>query len=234
MIKKALLASVIILSAFAACFFNYRASQDVVKSQPDWYFLSLHSYKNFSHLFSVSFGFRSLAADMEYIQFLQYYGNTENSATRYRELYKYLDTITDVDPNFTFAYTYGAAILAFNLNRHDEAIKFIKKGLRYNPTFWKLRFYMGAIIYKQQGDTLKYVNLLEEAVKFNDHPAIIERMLGNIYEISKTPDEAAMYWAKLYRTTKDKQSRDTAYNRIQEIIKQGKLQNPHVIVKELE
>ena len=234
MIKKALLTSVIILFAAAACFFNYRASGMVLKSQPDWYFLNLHSYKNFSHLFAVGFGFRSLAADLDYIQFLQYYGNGENSKTRYKDLYKYLDNITDADPNFTFAYTYGAAILAFNLARYDEAILLIKKGLKYNPTFWKLRFYMGAIIYKQKGDTLKYVGLLEEAVKFDDRPAIIERMLGNIYELTKTPDEAAMYWAKLYRTTKDKQSRDTAYGRIQEIIKQGKLKAPYAIIKELE
>ena len=220
--------------AAAACIMNNQASRRVIKSQPDWYFLSLHAYKNFPQLFSVSFGFRSLAADMDYIQFLQYYGDIENSGTRYRDLYKYIDNITDTDPNFTFAYTYGAAILAFNLNRYEEAIDLIKKGLKYNPEFWKLRFYLGAIIYKQKGDTLKYTGLLEEAIKFEDHPAIIERMLGSIYEISKTPDQAAMYWVKMYKATKDKQSRNLAFIRIQAIIKQGKLKDSQAIVRAAE
>lgn len=234
MVKKAVLISLMILSAVLACIMNNNASRMILKSQPDWYFLNLHSYRNFSELFSVSFGFRALAADMAYIQFLQYYGDKENAAARYKDLYQYLENITDIDPNFTFAYTYGAAILAFNLTRYDEAIRFISKGLRYNPAFWELRFYMGAIIYKQKGETLKYVGLLEDAIKFKDHPAILERMLGNIYEITKTPDRAALYWAGLYKTTKDKQSRNFAFNRIQEIIKQGKLKNPGAVVREAE
>ena len=231
MVKKTVLISVLIFMAAAACIINNQASRRVIKSQPDWYFLSLHSYKNFPQLFSVGFGFRSLSADMDYIQFLQYYGDAENSGTRYRDLYKYIDTMTDTDPGFTFAYTYGAAILAFNLHRYDEAINLIKKGLKYNPGFWKLRFYLGAIIYRQKGDTIKYTGLLEEAVKFDDHPAIIERMLGNIYEISKTPDQAVMYWVNLYKKTKDIQSRHLALLRIQAIIKQGKINDLKAVLK---
>ncbi len=182
-------------------------------------------------MLSVSFGFRSLASDLDYIAFLQYYGDLDNASSHYKDLYNYMDEITDADPNFTFAYTYGSAILAFNLKRYDEAIRLIKKGLAYNPEFWKLRFYLGAIIYRQKGDTVKYVGLLEEAVKFEDHPAVIERMLGSIYEITKTPDQAALYWARLYRKTKDKQSRNLAFSRIQFIIREGKLKNPQAVIK---
>ncbi len=234
MIKKAVLTTALILLAAATVIFSMLGTARVIRSQPSWYFLNLHAYRNFSNLLSVSFGFRSLAADIAYISFLQYYGDDDNSATRYKDLYKYLDEITDADPNFTFAYTYGSAILAFNLKRYDEAIKLIKKGLSYNPEFWKLRFYLGAIIYRQKGDTVKYVGLLEEAVKFEDHPAVIERMLGSIYEITKSPDQAALYWARLYRSTKDKQSRDLAFSRIQVIIKEGKLKNPQAVIKAAE
>jgi tetratricopeptide (TPR) repeat protein len=213
---------------------NTAVYKKIVKSQPDWYFLNLHSYKNFNHLLSVSFGFRALAADIAYIELLQYYGNAANSADRYRDIYRYLNDITDIDPNFTFAYTFGSAILAFNLNRYDEAAELIRKGIKYNPQFWKLRLYMGAIIFKQKGDTLKYISLLEEAVKFSDHPAMLDRMLGAIYETTKLPDEAAYYWAKLYKNTKDRQSRVMAFSRIQLIIEKGTLKNPEAIAAEMQ
>ncbi|MCE5301130.1 MAG: tetratricopeptide repeat protein [Spirochaetia bacterium] len=205
----------------------------VTSSQPRWYFLTPHSYGNFRHILGVSFGFRTLMADFDYISFLQYYGDKTQKADRYRKLYGYLDDITNADPNFTFAYTYGSAILAFNLERYDEAIKLINKGIEYNPSFWKLHFYLGAIIFKQKGETEKYIGLLEDALKFADHPAIIERLLGNIYETTRAPDFAALYWLKTAGNSKDGDTRGYAYKRLKAIVESGKLSDPEPILRQI-
>jgi len=221
-------------AAFALmCVMNFMATNDLKTTQPAWYFLSRHSYGNFSQIAAVSFGYRPLLADVDYISMLQYYGDPSGSPDGHKKLSGYLNEITDAEPDFTFAYTYGAAILAFNLKRYDEAINVIQKGISYNPSFWKLRFYLGAIIYSKKGDTLKLTGLLEEALRFSDHPAIIERMLGNIYEISKPPDEAAQYWAAIFRTTKDAETRKYSMDRLKTIISSGKLKYPAVILKSL-
>jgi tetratricopeptide (TPR) repeat protein len=133
--------SFIILAVLIAgmCVLNATATKRVFATQPSWYFLTPHSYKKFGQILGVGFGFRALLADFEYISFLQYYGNRKNSAENFKKVYLYIQDITDADPHFTFAYTYGSAILAFNQQRYDEAVEIIKKGLEYNPAFWKLR-----------------------------------------------------------------------------------------------
>ncbi len=221
-------------AAFAImCVMNFVATNDLTKTQPAWYFLSRHSYGNFGQIAAVSFGYRPLLADVDYISMLQYYGDPSGSADGHKAMLGYLKAITDAEPDFTFAYTYGAAILAFNLKRYDEAISVIQKGISFNPSFWKLRFYMGAIIYSKKGDTLKLTGVLEEALKFSDHPAIIERMLGNIYEISRTPDEAALYWLNTLKTTKDAETRKYSEERLKNIIAAGRLKYPEAILKRL-
>jgi tetratricopeptide (TPR) repeat protein len=232
--KKILTAAVFILLFAGMCSMNYLATGVVFKNQPSWYFINRASYKKMLHMAGVGFGFRALAGDIEYINFLQYYGDRNQIANNHKFLYGYIDNITDADPNFTFAYTFGSAILAFNLRRYDEAVKVIRKGLEYNPSIWQLRLYLGAILYKDKYGTKNYVKFLEEALQFNDHPAIIERLLGNIYETYKKPDEIVKYWVKTYRITKDKRTRDFAYGRIMFFLSEHKVSDPSMILKELE
>jgi len=216
---------VLIMLFFLACFLNRAGTAYLFKTQPSWYFLNAHSYKKFMHILGAGFGSRPIIGDIEYISFLQYYGDKDNSQTKYKDLYKYINDITDIDPNFTFAYSYGSAILAWNLFRYDEAVAVIRKGIEFNPTFWKLRLYLGAIIYRQKGDTVNYIKLLEEAMRFEDHPAMIERILGNIYMLYKTPDEAAAYWVKIYKESKHQDSRDFAYRTLQKMIQEQKIKD---------
>jgi tetratricopeptide (TPR) repeat protein len=231
-VKTAVTAALLAAMVVCMCVVNNMATQKVFASEPSWYFLSPHSYKKFNQILGVSFGYRAMLSDFEYISFLQYYGDRSNADARFKDLLARIDDITDADPHFTFAYTYGSAILAFNLKRYDEAITVIKKGLDYNPQFWKLRFYLGAIIYMQKGDTKQYVRLLEEALKFDDHPAMIERLLGNIYETYKTPDECAAYWAQIYKNTKDKDTRKHAKERLLLLISSKKISDPERILQQ--
>jgi tetratricopeptide (TPR) repeat protein len=234
MLKKIPVFILLIFLFAGMCVLNNSATQKVFASQPPWYFLTPHSYNKFTHILGVGFGYRSLLADFEYISFLQYYGNWDNRLTHYNKLYSYIDNITDADPHFTFAYTFGSAILAFNLSRYDEAVEVIDKGLKYNPQFWQLHYYLGAIGFRKEGNKDKYVKFLEEALKFENHPAIIERLLGNIYEQYKPADEAALYWAGTYMKTKDKQTRDHAHSRIMYMIENRMLKDPDSVVKQIE
>ena len=235
---KGLKTGLVFLSAallFAcSCWLNNRLTAKIFESQPSWYFLTPESYKKFSHIMGVSFGYRSLLADFEYISFLQYYGNRENRKTNYIELYKYIDSITDADPHFTFAYTYGSAILGFNVQRYDEAIKIINKGLTYNPKIWRLRLYLGALTFSRLGEKDKYVKYLEEALKFDDHPQMVETLLGNIYAQYKDPDETAKYWANLYLNSKHADSRKWAEENRLGMISEGRLKEPGKILNYLE
>jgi len=232
--KKILLPAIFICLLAGSAFLNEKAAEKVFLNQPSWYFINPDSYRKFLHLGAAGFGLRSLAGDIEYINFLQYYGDRSQNVNKHKNLMAYIDDITDVDPYFSFAYTFGSSILAFNLDRVDEALKIIRKGLDFNPEMWQLRLYLGAILFKQENKESEYIKLLEDALRFEDHPAIVERILGNIYEQIKPPQFTAEYWAGIYMKTKDKKTREFAYNRVEAIIKEGRLTNPSAVISILE
>lgn len=233
MIKKSFNYIIILFLVVICCISNFMATKKIFDEQPKWYFFNSHSFKNFKHVLAAGMGFRALMADFEYINFLQYFGNPENKKNKYKNLYSMFDSITNIDPHFIFTYKYGSAILAFVLKRYDEAISLIEKGLKYNPTFWELRLYLGAIVYKEIDDKDKYIAFLEEALKFEDHPAMIERILGNIYEQYKPIEEVVLYWLKIYKNTKDKETRQHAYKKIMQHIKEGKIKNTQIILNQI-
>lgn len=222
---------IIIFLSVLLFFTNSTATHYIFKSQPKWYFLNKNSYKKLMHILGTAFGFRALTSDFYYIAFLQYYGDRNHAKTRFKDLINYLDDATDADPNFEFIYQYGGAILGFNLKRYDEAKKLLEKGLLYNPKFWKLRLYLGAIAFKENENKEEFIKFLEEAIHFEDHPAMIERLLGNIYEQTKPADEVAKYWIWVYKNTKDKQTRKYAYDRLIFLIQQKKIQNIEKIIE---
>ncbi len=234
MVKKIFFFAVFIVFLSGMIFFNRAGAKSIFNSQPDWYFLQPHSYKRFMHILGVGLGFRSLVGDFEYISFLQYIGTPKNAKTGYKDLYGYVDRITDADPHFSFAYRYGSAVMAFHLNQYENAEKIIEKGLKYNPKMWRLRMYLGAIGYKEAENKEKYVKFLEEALKYEDHPAMLERLLGNIYEQYKPADEVVKYWLKIYKKAGDDKTKRYAYKQIIKHIKSGELKNPGLIRKRLE
>ena len=234
MLKKIVFSALFIVFLSGMLFFSRAGAKSIFNSQPEWYFLQPHSYKRFMHILGVGLGFRSLVGDFEYIGFLQYIGNPENAKNRYKDLYEYVDRITDADPHFSFAYRYGSAVMAFHLKQYEKAEKIIEKGLKYNPKMWRLRMYLGAIGYKEADNKEKYVKFLEEALDYKDHPAMLERLLGNIYEQYKPADEVVKYWLKIYKNTGDDKTKRHAYERIISYIKSGKLKNPGLIRKHLD
>jgi tetratricopeptide (TPR) repeat protein len=111
-------------------------------------------------IFNIIFGQRQLGSDIAWIQTLQYYGTPEskeerkkleesgithghyepNAATygagKYYGLLKYCERVVWLDPFFQYAYLYGAASLAWNLGRDDEAIELLDIGINnYRRSF---------------------------------------------------------------------------------------------------
>lgn len=132
-------------------------------------------------------GMRRLMADVGWVSVLQYYGSHETmegvheyGAGRYPGLKKLILRVVRLDPSFHFAYLYGAGSLAFNLNRPEEALEILKEGIRRNPTYWRLRLYLAAIIYKQKGRFDDMIALLEDAITYPDCPVMIKSILANI------------------------------------------------------
>ncbi len=148
-------------------------------------------YRDFS---GILMGMRRLTADVAWISVLQYYGSHdlsadaefeshdhEESAQNFRALKKMILRVVKLDPTFYSAYLIGSGALAFNLDRPEEALEILGYGVKQQPLYWKFRLYIGAILYKQQGQFDEMIQLLEDAIGYPDCPAMVKSILANIY-----------------------------------------------------
>jgi tetratricopeptide (TPR) repeat protein len=122
------------------------------------------------------------------MQALQYIGNKALSSKEKidmenlrplnpRLLYPLLDNATDLDPQFTTVYSYGAVVLpAIDF---EQAIKFTEKGIRDNPGEWRLYQHLG-FIYWKMGDYEKSSEVYGEGARLPGAPAWMQLMSARL------------------------------------------------------
>src|SRR5262245_49841479 len=90
-----------------------------------------------------SLGYTGLMADIYWTRVVQYYGNKSiHHSQRFDLLKPLLDMTTALDPHLIVAYDFGSTFLAqqppYGAGRPDDAIEFVKRGIRDNPDEWGL------------------------------------------------------------------------------------------------
>ncbi len=132
----------------------------------------------------ILFGFRGLAADVAWIQLLQYVGGPgifdEQSPNKFDLVKDLTLRVTRMDPYYTQAYIFGASLLAWIkvINRPQEALDILKEGLEYNPRYWPLHLFAAGIIYKQKNQLEKMFEQLKIAVTQPDCPVVVKAMVA--------------------------------------------------------
>lgn len=163
-------------------------------------------YDNTINLAGVLFGIRRIASDIIFIHILQYYGRPEQDIDhwtqhqgggRYYDLYDLSLTAVRLDPYFYHAYLFSSASLAWNLKRINQAVSLLQEGIKNDPYFWQFHLYLAAIIYKERGEFLKFVEILEKAVKYPQCPNLVKSILGNIYVLTKDYKKALQLWQEI-------------------------------------
>lgn len=141
-------------------------------------------------LLGITLGLRRQAADLAWIETLQYYGTHEAGQTDYEEdngmgkyplLLNYCRRTVLLDPHFTYVYYYGAGALGWNLNRLDEAEALLQEGIRLNPNEWRLHQYLAALSFQKNHDPQQIVNFLESFLYDPSCPNLLRNMLAHIY-----------------------------------------------------
>jgi len=195
----------------------------------------------------ILFGSRRAAADLGYIQYLQYYSTPpaksmgegpsfnlarsplsfkvfakpfldEKVSGPYPRLYEIFLRILRLDPFFNSAVMEGGCVLAFNHNRVKQALSLLKEGLDWDPFFHRYRLYMTAILYQYQGKEEKLVDLLYQVIRYPDCPVLLERTLGNLLLKYSRTEEAADVFNHIVATAPQISDRVDAQNRLTEIL----------------
>ncbi len=151
----------------------------------------------------VSLGYRNLAADLLWFKTVQYYGGYrlgENTLDLFRHL---AEVITDLDPQFTFAYRLCALILAEDMGEFEEGVKILKKGIENNPQNWWLCFEMGFLYYisgRDYGEAERYFELASRMPGANERAT---RFAASAAAKGGDIETSIEMWKKLAETSED-------------------------------
>ncbi len=154
----------------------------------------------------VNLGFRRLAADIEMIRLLIYYGSSEAMADElnppknvplYPGMFFRAEEILSLDPYFNYVRLYAAGALAFSLGRPNEALKLMQEGLILEPNNEQYKAILAAIAFSKKGDSQRVVNALSPYLESPDTPSMLINVSAFIYFRLGEMDKAASLYQRL-------------------------------------
>jgi tetratricopeptide (TPR) repeat protein len=157
-----------------------------------------------------SLGYRDLAADILWFRMVQYYGGYrmgENDIALFAHL---VDVITDLDPQFVYAYVFGALIIAQDLGEFRQGIGFLEKGVRNNPQDWWLPFQLGFLHYVYARDYPQALVYFEKAARLPGAGPQAARFAAFVAGKAGYVETSIALWEELGRTTDNKYLRELA------------------------
>lgn len=149
-----------------------------------------------------SAGLRALAADLAWVQLLQYAAQSLpqlRDSRPYEHLKDLCLRVVRLDPSFHRAYLFGAGILAWfpEADRPEEAVELLEEGLRADPGQPLYSLYLAAIAYKRKGDVVRMTELLEGAAGDPRTPVEMKAILANLYKARGESAKAAAVWERV-------------------------------------
>jgi hypothetical protein len=163
----------------------------------------------------LSLGYSSLLADIYWTRAVQYFGDKMNQRSmRYDLLYPLLDITTDLDPHLIVTYEFGSLFLSQpppeGAGQPEKAVALVEKGIRENPTYWRLYFTLGFIHYLDRRD---YKAASAAFLKGSEVPGALpwmKVMAARMAEHGDDRNTAVYLWKAVYDTSIDPQVKETA------------------------
>lgn len=158
----------------------------------------------------LAFGWTELAADLVWLQALQYYGKHRASDRRYPYLQTLFETLTDLDPRFVNAYIFGALTLAEDQHQPEAALRLLEKGMRENPKSWWLAFEYGFSHYVHGSDPARAGHWLARASRMEGAPDWVGRLAAYASTQAGDVRTARALWLGIYQNTENAEIRRIA------------------------
>lgn len=171
-------------------------------------------------MLALATGSRRLFADVWFIRLLQYYGTREvpgekaagggrrdehenYGAGQYPLFLGMARHVLEVDPAFTAAGLYGAACLAFNLERAGEAEELLRYGLKYSPREWRYLNTLAAIGYSKAKNPAAVAEAIAPLLKDPDCPVMLKQQAAFLSKKAGKFAEAAAIYSDIAATSHD-------------------------------
>jgi tetratricopeptide (TPR) repeat protein len=171
-----------------------------------------------------SSGLRAAAADIAWIQLLEYGGGglpeiQDPPGHPYYFIKDLTLRIVRLDPHFHRAYLYGAGILGWSkgMERPVEAAELLQEGLRRDPGEKLFTLYLAALAYQKKGDSERMIAVLESTLDDPRAPLMMRPILANIYKSRGEYRKALALWEVILDDERQEDDHSRAVKQIAEL-----------------
>lgn len=118
----------------------------------------------------LSLDYKGIVSDYLLFKFMAFIGGRLDSIQDYKSEYwgytvEILDVITDLDPYFFDAYLYTEMFLTWQASNYEEAIRILKKGMKYIDDDYRIPYYIGFNYFYFLKDNVNSSKYIMEAAK---------------------------------------------------------------------
>ncbi len=163
-------------------------------------------------------GYRQAVADLIWLKAVQHFGVREQTAEGYLWAYHAVDVLTDLDPQFAYAYQVAGAVLGVWANRAQESVAILSKGMKHNPEVWQLPFYVGYDYFYELHDPGRAAPYFRLASVLPGSPEYLPRLAARMTVEAGDPDAALEFLQRLYQSVQDQRLREGLDRRIREVV----------------
>ncbi|MFZ3210749.1 MAG: hypothetical protein WA188_04480 [Terriglobales bacterium] len=154
----------------------------------------------------MSLGYNGLLADIYWTRAVQYFGQQHHLHSKnYKLLPPLLDIATSLDPHLTVAYEFGATFLAQKppegAGDPDAAVRLVERGVRENPSEWRLYYNLGFIHYFERHDYSAAADAFERGSRVPGALPWMKVMAAQMSQHAGNLQTARFLWSSLYQTT---------------------------------
>ncbi len=199
-----------------------------------------HLYENMylpsgKFLEHISLGYKELAADIVWLQAVQYYGGYRHSYHGVGYLRGLIELVTDLDPHFSFPYTFGAIVVGQDMGDADGAVAILRKAMANDPTNWQYPFDAGFVLYVLGEDPARAAHYFHLAAKLPGASPMAHRFAAWVYSQSGHAENSIRMWQEVLESNPEPMMREMAERYVDKLkakVQQQQLQQQDAQTKE--
>jgi hypothetical protein len=163
----------------------------------------------------LSLGYSGLLADIYWTRAVQYFGGKHQQLSQeYKLLAPLLDITTTLDPHLLPAYEFGGIFLTQQppqgAGEPDAAVALVQRGIRANPSAWRLYYNLGYIEYIERKDYKAAAKAFEDGSKVPGALPWMKIMAAIMAQHGGETGTARYLWQHIYESTQDNSIKENA------------------------
>lgn len=143
-------------------------------------------------------GYETAAADLAWLRGIQYYGEHRLTDNKFGLIEHVMGVVADLDPRFIEPYVFGAFVMAQEMKEPERGLALLERGMRANPTDWRLPFEVGFLHYVTRHDYASAARYFTWSSRMPGHEPYAERFAAFTHARAGNKDMAILLWKEVF------------------------------------